>query len=560
MPINSASIPALRVARAVKRRKRAEGGGIFDYSGVGEAMPEAYGAPETPKTIRRLTGTQPGEPRYQLWPEKMVRSGATLAGDVLSGRQAVLPPGLRREDYTDVPAPFGPTEDSTWLGGKMGWAPQAAQPNDPMMERAQDMAGLAGGQTLVTGARGAVPAAERALVAAADSQATGAPLAALEHTKTPQFKEWFGTSKGVDAEGKPERFYHGTTSDFDTFGPIGGGNQYGEGYYFTKSPESASNYATGDVNRISPHGNAHPNVMPVYLKYEKPYDRRGPVSPVDLRKLEAAANEIEPGKWKKGELARQFERVYPANGDNVAYQLGPQAEKIIRNAGFDAFVAPDMTVVFDPAQIKSATGNSGTFSPRNQSALFEDSAATGAPVSALENDGDLVASLLAEQEARTKPKKSAIPMPERKAGGSVASPAMEVARHIKRAKGGKVHIGPIVGDTGGRADKVPMRVPNGAYVVPADIVSGLGEGNSGAGMLKLGQMFPESKPSLMRAMPSKDPVPVLCADGEFVVSPTSITKRWDDIDYGHRTLDAWVLHERKNLIATLKDLPGPAQD
>lgn len=89
------------------------------------------------KVGNRLFGTG-GEERFQTWPERMLRSGATLPGDVLSGEQQMLPPGLRREDYTDKPIPDGMTV--------------AAQPNDPAYERAQDLAGMAGGAGLTTGA------------------------------------------------------------------------------------------------------------------------------------------------------------------------------------------------------------------------------------------------------------------------------------------------------------------------------------------------------------------------------------------------------------------------
>ena len=144
-------------------------------------------------------------------------------------------------------------------------------------------------------------------------------------------------------------------------------------------------------------------------------------------------------------------------------------------------------------------------------------------------------------------------------GGAVKS-AMDVARDIKRAKGGKVHLGPISGDTGGRADKVAMRVPNGAYVFTADHVSGLGEGNTEAGMKKLSTMFPKSKPSRMRQLSADDAIPIYAADGEFVVAPDDIVDRFGELDYGHRALDAWQTQERQQLIETLKGLAPPAQD
>lgn len=137
--------------------------------------------------------------------------------------------------------------------------------------------------------------------------------------------------------------------------------------------------------------------------------------------------------------------------------------------------------------------------------------------------------------------------------------AMQVARSIKRAKGGGVHLGPIKGSTGGRADKVPMEVPNGAYILTADHVSGMGEGNTEAGMKKLGKMFPKSKPSLMRELP-KQKVKILAAHGEFCVSPEDIVDRYGNLDKGHKILDHWQTKERKNLIETLKGLAPPAQD
>jgi hypothetical protein len=45
----------------------------------------------------------------------------------------------------------------------------------------------------------------------------------------------------------------------------------------------------------------------------------------------------------------------------------------------------------------------------------------------------------------------------------------------------EVHTGPIMSHVAGRTDHLPMHVPSGAYVLPADIVSALGEGNTMAG-------------------------------------------------------------------------------
>jgi len=153
---------------------------------------------------------------------------------------------------------------------------------------------------------------------------------------------------------------------------------------------------------------------------------------------------------------------------------------------------------------------------------------------------------------------------QRAAGGGVNA-AMKVARGIRRAKGGKVHVGAIMGSTDGRADKVPMEVPDGAYVLTSDHVSSMGEGNTLAGFKKLDKMFPASAKS--HAAP-KDPVkrarggavPIYAADGEYVIHPEDITGRWGDLGEGHRYLDAWQTSSRKEHVNTLRNLAPPAQD
>lgn len=135
----------------------------------------------------------------------------------------------------------------------------------------------------------------------------------------------------------------------------------------------------------------------------------------------------------------------------------------------------------------------------------------------------------------------------------------------KRAKGGKVHVGPIVGDTGGRADKRPMHVPDGAYVLTSTHVSGLGQGNTHAGMATLNKMFPISAEAntddakkIRRASGGR--VPIYAADGEYVVDPRDIINRFGDLDHGHKALDAWQEHERGKLVHTIANLDPPAQD
>lgn len=146
--------------------------------------------------------------------------------------------------------------------------------------------------------------------------------------------------------------------------------------------------------------------------------------------------------------------------------------------------------------------------------------------------------------------------------GKSQDQALAIAYAIKRKArryGGKVHVGPIIGDTGGRADKVNTNVPSGCYIVPSDVVSGLGEGNSLAGMRIIEHMFPH--PHGPGATSSAEPVPVAVAHGEVSISPEQLMAKFGgDLDHAHLAMDKWVVHERKKIIKTMQKLPGPAQD
>lgn len=134
-------------------------------------------------------------------------------------------------------------------------------------------------------------------------------------------------------------------------------------------------------------------------------------------------------------------------------------------------------------------------------------------------------------------------------GGVVAS-----ALRIARAMGGRVHTGPILQRAdGGRTDTVPMDVAAGSYVIPADIVSALGEGDTGAGMKAIDGMFgPHAEGG------AKDAVPIIAAGGEYVLSPTQVAAIANgDMGKAHAMLDEWVKATRAKHIETLANLPGP---
>ena len=151
--------------------------------------------------------------------------------------------------------------------------------------------------------------------------------------------------------------------------------------------------------------------------------------------------------------------------------------------------------------------------------------------------------------------------------------------HPPHAHVGKLHIGPIHSPVAGRTDHLPVHVPNGSYVIPADIVSAMGEGNTMAGFKVMKRMF-GGVPYSGQAMPygahggpygaelphkagggEMDGVPCVVAGGEYVLAPHEVEWAGDgDMDAGHRALDKFVEGYRAKTIKTLKNLPGPRRD
>lgn len=88
---------------------------------------------------------------------------------------------------------------------------------------------------------------------------------------TPEFKNWFGDSKVVDANGEPLVVYHGTTADFSAFNENAAKNagftKDAKGFYFSQFSDTASGYATYPMLTRDKTGG---NVMPVYLSIKNP--------------------------------------------------------------------------------------------------------------------------------------------------------------------------------------------------------------------------------------------------------------------------------------------------
>ena len=89
-----------------------------------------------------------------------------------------------------------------------------------------------------------------------------------DQIQTKEFKNWFGNSKVVNADGTPKVMYHGTPNgNFDTFKK--GAN------YFTENEQYADRYQNPSASSISTGKVVdNPTTHAVYIKMEKPFDTR----------------------------------------------------------------------------------------------------------------------------------------------------------------------------------------------------------------------------------------------------------------------------------------------
>ena len=161
-------------------------------------------------------------------------------------------------------------------------------------------------------------------------------------TQSQQFKRWFGdwqnhpesASKVVNADGTPKVVYHGTNAEFNTF------QQENGAYFFSESRDYAESMA--DERR----GN---RIIEAYLKMKNPYKVK-----------------LSPEQFTDNIAEAPFIRYAKEHGhDGVIFEYDGSKEDL----AYDKFY-----VVFDSAQIKSATDNIGTFDKTNPDIRFSASA------------------------------------------------------------------------------------------------------------------------------------------------------------------------------------------
>ena len=209
-------------------------------------------------------------------------------------------------------------------------------------------------------------------------------------TKSPEFKEWFGdwedpkafSSKrdpskppvSVVVKGrKPLVVYHGTTGDFSTFDPskkgvtnfgwLGQFETQRSGFFATPNPDFANEIIEGKEDKGK-------NVMPLYMNIK---------SPADLTKGTAdIADELQPlgvnPRWVRN--VRDTWELFDGRDGKIFTDA-------LKKAGYDGAILNESDkhgepqtsyVAFDPEQIKSASGNTGKFDPKNPNITFSPSA------------------------------------------------------------------------------------------------------------------------------------------------------------------------------------------
>lgn len=205
--------------------------------------------------------------------------------------------------------------------------------------------------------------------------------------KSDNFKQWFGdwendpanASKVVDAEGKPLVVYHGTAFEkgekpyyvFDPDPPRR--NAYTtegkfSGFQFTNDPDIAKHYSGKEYGEEGFRG-----AGTWKIKKGDTY-RDGSGETIDQKTYHAYSQTFldikRPLVLKVGDDINTFDEA-----NKIAQNIIESGSKeydgiIIKNANWDGSTKAwgaenDQYIVFDPNQIKSATGNNGAFSPTN---------------------------------------------------------------------------------------------------------------------------------------------------------------------------------------------------
>ena len=215
-------------------------------------------------------------------------------------------------------------------------------------------------------------------------------------TNSEAFKTWFDDAKVVDAEGKPLVVYHGSRvgglSEFKKSSAGSGvtGSNSSGGFYFSSSEDAAAWFADPvEITKESDQELSEDDIQ-VYGDEGEFFILVGDINTGSFETEDAAhrAGVDIVEKWNEseiGDVVFEDKRVMPVflsikNPLRVESMTEFRAAELTaREDGYDGIIAEDVAdgaevstvyVAFEPTQIKSATGNRGTYDPNDPDIRF----------------------------------------------------------------------------------------------------------------------------------------------------------------------------------------------
>jgi len=208
-------------------------------------------------------------------------------------------------------------------------------------------------------------------------------------TDSPYFKNWFGKSKVVDENGEPLVVYHGTSDKFtafdaDRYQTINKGD-FGEGFYFTPKKGQARLYSQDAIKKTDPE------VLALQKEYEAQAKQLGTSTMMAAIDLGLNSPEYKKLQQFESKLDQKLQSINKGNDEIIIDSYlslenplivkstsasDPFLAQSAKERGHDGIIVKfdngriDEIVAFSPEQIKSATGNRGTFDAGEGNILF----------------------------------------------------------------------------------------------------------------------------------------------------------------------------------------------
>jgi len=206
---------------------------------------------------------------------------------------------------------------------------------------------------------------------------------------SPYFKKWFGKSKVVDDNGEPLVVYHGTSDKFtafdaDRYQTINKGD-FGEGFYFTPKKGQARLYSQDAIKKTDPE------VLALQKEYEAQAKQLGTSTMMAAIDLGLNSPEYKKLQQFESKLDQKLQSINKGNDEIIIDSYlslenplivkstsasDPFLAQSAKERGHDGIIVKfdngriDEIVAFSPEQIKSATGNRGTFDAGERNILF----------------------------------------------------------------------------------------------------------------------------------------------------------------------------------------------